>query len=147
LSPLWNAFCIPFNFVNCSFSLQHSKQYILYTSHIDCLLAGVAPSAYICLINIGSDLKLHFYFVRHYCEHIKGGILFHHLFLKVFAMLVVIKPIIRLALCEYTTSMRNQACTNLIITRLFSINIINFLYGWLNILFYNLIILFRRTIH
>jgi hypothetical protein len=78
------------------------------TSHMDCLPADVAPSACICLIDIRSDLKLHFYPVRHYCEDIAGAILFHGLFLKVFAMLVVIKAIIILALREYATSTRIQ---------------------------------------
>jgi hypothetical protein len=78
------------------------------TSHMDCLPADVPPLACICLIDIGSDLKLYFYPVRHYCEDIAGAILFHKLFLKVFATLVVIKAIIILALREYATSTRIQ---------------------------------------
>ena len=92
--------------MNCSSSLQRGKRYFSYTSLVDCLPADVAPSARFCLINLGSDLELHFYPVRHYCEDIVGKILFHGLFLKVFATLVVIKAIIILVLREYATSMR-----------------------------------------
>ena len=115
----------------------------LYTSHEKYLPADAAPLAYFCIISLRSDLELHCYPVWHNCVYIESGILFHWLFLKLVTMLMVIQPIVALALHEYTSSMGIQVHTNLI-TRSFAI--INFLYGYLNILIYDLILLLLRLL-
>jgi hypothetical protein len=77
-----------------------------YTWHIDYLLADMAPTTGFCLINIRSNLELYFCLVWHYCKQIEDKVLFYWLFLEVFITLVVIKPVITLALCEYTNSIQ-----------------------------------------